>query len=195
MAVAGLACAPLFAPAVGAALAATPSATLTESVNVGVRALTVSPDSVGICSPQQPLTLPNGTCADPVVTVTNGPVAGHIDVNGADAVPADQGNNWVLCGVDVGCTGPPFDPTNPKSSPLPGADQYLESARQPFNGSYYVGPLGHSPSCDTSWNPPTFSCAASAGQSANEFLAVIGPTTSSDQSPTFTTSVTWTAAP
>ena len=180
------------------ALAASPSATVSATITIGIRSLSVSPSSVTLCSPTGPLTSPNGFCESPFITITNGPMAGHIDVAGANAAPSDQsGNDWALCAPYAGsitCTGPPFAGGN--TLPLPGADQYSESAGQiaPNGGAYGVT-LTTFPVCDASWNPPTFSCAVSARQAANEYLAIQGPATSTDQSPTFTSSVTWTAIP
>jgi hypothetical protein len=188
------------AAAAGGALGATPTATLSESINAGVRSLTVSPTSVSICSPASPLSPPNGRCRGGPVTVTNGPVGGHIDVAGADAAPSDgSGNGWVVCGSvsAPACTGPPVDPSNPRSQIYPGQNQYLEGVGQLYSGdgNLYGVDLSNTPECDQSWRPPSFSCAVSAGETGNEVITVVAPSASTDQSPTFTTSITWTAVP
>jgi hypothetical protein len=200
LAIAGAVVAAAFLAA-GAALAAAPSGSLTETIDVGVRSLTVSPPAVSICSPASPLTSPNGDCpSSDFIAVTNGPVGGHIDVNGTDAVPSDGGTHWTLCSYYVDCAGPGFG-----SGHLPGSDQYATGAYQTYDQfGDAVGPfLENSPECDTSWSGLAGARVSglgvcvpvSANQTASEYLYVRGPSSSTDQSPTFTTSVTWTAVP
>jgi hypothetical protein len=166
---------------------ASPSGTVQETINVAVRSLTVSPGSVGMCSSTSPLTSPNGLCQSPTVTITNGQAAGNIDVSGANAVPSDEsGNDWTLYSS---LSGPP------------GVNQYEEgtySVDYPVYapGSTVPAPgalLTTTPQCDLAISNE--SCYAQAGQASHEYVELEGPSSSSDQSPIFSTSVTWTAAP
>jgi hypothetical protein len=179
----GLAAAAVAAVPVGSALAAS-SGSVAETITVAVRSVTVSPTSVAMCSSSAPLTFPNGTCRASGITITNGSASGHIDVQGANAVPSDNGTNWTPCGSSAGtsCTG-----TNG-----PGQDQYATIVNS-------IGPSGtilsNSPECDYGFDGSTSGCTAASGQSATENINVTGPSASTDSSPTFTSSVTWTAVP
>jgi hypothetical protein len=133
----------------------------------------------------------NRNCQLPVgtVTIANGSAPAHIDVAGSDAIPADGGTHWTLCGgVGQTCTG---------KNDRPGRDQLqattLGGTKKPSPGTT----LTYTPLCDTAFGQgiQTFDCAADAGQTANEGLAVLAPTFSTDTSATFTTLVAWTAAP
>lgn len=179
-----------------------------------VRSLTVSPttaafgncvDNTGAASPDPTkLPFPNGACTVGTatvtstipggITITNGAVAGHIDVNGQDATPADVGGTpWTM-----------EYPGNFLSTPqiLPGVDQFAEET---LGNNYFVGINSYtafdgSPVCDlaftiTSTTPATGSCAASAGQSSMEALDITGPSSSTDQNGPFTITTTWTAVP
>jgi hypothetical protein len=180
--------------AVPAMAAATGSTSIGILVNA-VRSITVSPASVALIncaggtSDSTHLGFPSGVCGvNPGITVTNGGVAGHVSVTGADAVPVDNGQHWVLCGGAGGpaCTGP---------TGSPGQDQYLERVGTSTVG----GPvLTNVALCDTSFGaaaPATPSCAAAANQSVGEGIYFAGPTVTTDPSASFTTMVTWTATP
>jgi hypothetical protein len=178
----------------GSALAASPTGTVQETISIGVRSVTVTPNSIAMCPSVEPLTFPNGICYGPPVTITNGPAAGHIDVNGADAVPSDDsGSRWSLCTICGTCTGvqPPPDCS------VPGQDQYEENSELFVAGEFHPGPqLTDAAQCDSAFDEPAaFACTASPAQVATEPMAISGPTSSTDPSPTFTTSVTWTAVP
>lgn len=199
MAAAGLIVAVMAMLISGSASAATPgSASLSVSMNVGVRAVTISPTSLVLCDPQTPLTFPSGNCTSPFITVTNGAAGGHIDVNGANALPNDgSGNGWQLCN-----RGQPSTCGNPAGSSFePGQDQYSLSTAGSINtGEFGFASMSNTPQCDTAFdvvpnNNGSLGCAASAGMSSTEFLFVVGPAASSDQSPIFSTTVTWTAVP
>src|SRR4029077_15895844 len=106
------------APAVLASTGGSPTVTIT----VAVRSITVSPStatfntcSLSGTSTGSTLEFPNGLCTTGTsyITITNGAAAGHVDVNGADAIPADNGTHWTLCGSG-------------SSSCLPGTDQFDE---------------------------------------------------------------------
>jgi hypothetical protein len=194
-----LAAAALAASAAGPAWAQTTSGGTTAFIPVAqppVRSITVSPGTVtytnctGGNSTATQLGFPNGTCtvASPAITVTNGPAPGHIDVNGANATPADGGTHWALCGPNAGepaCAAPPD---------IPGADQFSEDTISP-SGTGVI--LTTTPSCDGAFNSTNAAdnCAASAGHSTGEGLFVRGPSSSTDTSANFSTTVTWTAVP
>ena len=115
--------------------------------------------------------------------------ASHIHVAGADFVPSDNGAHWTLCS-GAGCTGPsgstPFAHT-------PGVDQANESTRGGA-GNTGTSDLGGSPVCDDAFDG-SGGCTAAAGASQSEFIRMEGPTTSTDTSTSFTTTITWSAVP
>jgi hypothetical protein len=151
----------------------------------------VTSNGTASSSPSE-LPFPNGECevGAPTttgviggITITNGTVPGHIDVNGQPATPADAGTPWTL-GTTAGA---------------PGVNQFLElaegnqSATNPNNSA----DVGTAPSCDTAFNTvgTAGDCSASAGQASNEALAIAGPSSSTDQNGPFTITTTWTAVP
>jgi hypothetical protein len=144
------------------------------------------------------LGFPNGACvAFNGIQVTNGTAPATIMVNGADMVPADNGTHWAL----EPASPLTYDITSPP--PLPGPDQYLETVSGlPLTGGYNSGPqldqgpfltLTNTPSCDLAFTGFTGCGTVPAGTANNEFLAMTGPSSSTDTSSTFTTTVTWTA--
>lgn len=163
------------------------------------RSVTVSPASIDMCSSVSPLTFPNGSCGSPGITVTNGPVGGEIDVQSAPAVPSEVASDpgtsppdWTLCGTsEAPCTGA-SDPSE-YSPYYPGQDQYEEwTDTEGTRGPYFTS----SAQCDTAFGfYPNTTCIASPEQSVVEFVAMTGPSASTDTSSTFTSSVTWTAVP
>jgi hypothetical protein len=153
-------------------------ATATIPVQQVVRSVTVSPNAVtyGNCTKGgASLTFPNDTCYAPPITVTNSGTAGHINVHGSDAVPSDNGTPWTLA---------------PGS---PGADQFTES----LTGSTQGGAtLSNTDSCDKAFDDFQASdCAAGPNQSQSESLYMTGPSSSTDSSSSFATTITWTAVP
>jgi hypothetical protein len=193
-----------FAIAVATALPASAdsSGSSTATVNIAVRSITVSPGTTTFdtCvnntdqSTGSALTFPNGICQTSSanqVTITNGTNPGHIDVQGSDAIPSDNGTHWTLCGGTGGptCTGSSGGFCGP-SHLLGGQDQFQECD---VSGSDSLSPiLTTAPQCDTGF---AAACAASAGQSQVEILGMDGPTASTDTSTSFTTVWTWTAVP
>ena len=135
------------------------------------------------------LGFPNGICFAPAfysaataIIVTNTGAAGHIDITGSNAVPADNLTPWTLCDEGPSCTGP---------SNRPGQDQAAVRSLGvvgAVNGPF----LSTNPQCDTAFSA---GCAAATGQNTAEFLQLTGPTASTDGSDTFTIHVTWTAVP
>jgi hypothetical protein len=159
--------------------------------------LSVSSDSYTNCvygsSTSAQLGFPNGACvaADPIV-VTNGTAAATIMVTGADMVPQDGATHWTLPpapGVFNGCPV------------TPGADQYCETLALgpgPDSGpaealQQYLS-LANTATCDVTFTG-FFGCGtAQPGQASNEFLAMTGPSSSTDASGSFSTTITWTAS-
>lgn len=179
--------------------AASTSGSSTGTVNVtppAVRSITVSPSSFtfGAChdNANNPtgsyLSFPNGYCyidnSGTGITITNGTASSHIDIQGADAIPSDAGTHWTLCTAGTtACTG---------SGGEPGQDQFAE--RSDISGQESPW-LTASAQCDSAFDAPNTSCAATAGQAATETLTLVGPSGSTDPSTTFTTVWTWTAVP
>jgi hypothetical protein len=170
------------------------SGSATATVNTAVRSLTVSPstttfdacfNSAGL-NTGGTLAFPNGECIATIapITITNGAAPAHIDVQGSNtAVPSDNGTPWTLCNVNVSsipCSG----------NHLPGQDQFTESTDGITGGTG----LSTSPQCDTAFTAAG-TCIAAAGEASTERLRFRGPTTSTDNSPRWTTVWTWTAVP
>ncbi|HEY1830006.1 MAG TPA: hypothetical protein VGG38_07175 [Acidimicrobiales bacterium] len=171
--------------------------------------LTVSPTTISFCSAGTPLTYPNGLCtygnlpnSGPVtdgVTITNTGTAGDIDVNGANAVPSDgvTADDWTLCNGTsasddpsaVNCPG--ADNGNPGH---PGSNQYALDTEANISGGTVPYPLSDSPTCDVAFSGLE-TCAATSEQSQEEALFLEGPSSTTDTSATFTTTITWTAGP
>jgi hypothetical protein len=189
---------------VGAAASGT-TGTVSASVTTATRSITVSPPSftygaciIGSGINQTPtgstLAFPDGLCRfSPAqgpsneVTITNGAATAHIDASGADFVPLDVGTDWTLCGgAGPLCIGP---------NGLPGRDQYSEQSVNTVAGAVIL--LDNNQQCDVSFasgatNDP---CLANPSQSATEEFFMTGPTASTDNSGSFSTTLTWSALP
>jgi hypothetical protein len=170
---------------------------VTATINFGLRSVTVSPPTLvyGNCTDANGKATGNslvagGACSTggTTLTITNGPLAGTIDVQGSDAIPADNGTHWTLCSPNGGaaCTG---------TGQAPGVDQFRESM-------VLLPPLTldlqASPQCDIAFAVIGVSgnCTAQPNQvSTTEQLGLRGPSSSTDSSTSFTTTITWTAAP
>jgi hypothetical protein len=140
------------------------------------------------------LGFPNGECqGNGSITITNGTAPATILVAGANMVPSDNGNQWSLCTSGVNCS----------QQVLPGPDEYYETTSTQAgynvtNGGANKGPgifdaLTNTPTCDTVFNGAS-GCSVGAGKTSTEFLAMTGPSSSSDPSSLFNTSVTYTAS-
>jgi hypothetical protein len=189
---------------------AVPATAATTGSNVGtltltppaVRSVTVTPATSTFANCTGPnaaqLAFPNGFCSVGVagnsgaaggVTVTNGTAAGHIDVNGANAVPSDSGTPWTL--LDSPSAYAP-------SLTTPAADQYDELTQVLFSGHGVVNSVvSTTPTCDLAFDGTTSTpggCTAAAGASTTESLVIEGPSTSTDAGP-FAITTTWTAVP
>jgi len=173
-----------------------------STVSQAVKSVTVSPTGINYSqcvygtSSGNSLGFPNGACLTPSpgVTVTNGNTPAAILVNGADMVPSDNGTHWTLC---QGTSGPALCSTG--GQPTPFVDQYYETLNA--SGGYNTGPqqgagpflaLANSAACDSIINP---GCGQSMpGQQKTEFPAITGPSSSTDASTAWTTSIVWTAS-
>jgi hypothetical protein len=169
-----------------------------ETIYVAVRSLTVTPNVFSMCTAGTPLNFPNGLCESAPITITNGGAGGRIEVSGGNAVPSDQVTNWSLCGAGGNsCTGTPVCTTAPGGLQLcgaapPGVDQFEQSTG---NAGGFAGPnLAPGLACDTAFDSAG-GCVSSPGQVGTESVDLTGPTSSTDQSSTFSTVVTWVAAP
>ena len=194
--------------AVPALAANTGSSTATINILPPVYSVTVSPAtfSFGLCSTRLgastggSLGFPDGYCYygngpgsvyTTGVTIANTGAAGHIDVNGSNAVPSDAGTPWTLCSEAVGtCTllqGGLY---------YPGANQFqLVTSADPEGGNASTI-LSNSPACDAAFDGGTSGgCSAAIGASQIEGITLAGPESSTDTSSTFTTTLTWTAGP
>jgi hypothetical protein len=134
-----------------------------KSVTVSVSSLTYGSCSGGSSTAGQ-LGFPNATCSTASYIVTNGNAAAQIDVTGADAVPSSGLTHWTLV------------------PNMPGQDQYTEG----IVGTTFTL-LTNSPQSDRSFG------SAAAGYSQSEAAIIGGPSSSTDASPTFTTTITYTA--
>ncbi|HXW59807.1 MAG TPA: hypothetical protein VEJ23_10065 [Solirubrobacteraceae bacterium] len=162
----------------GASASGVLQATIPVTPSTVIKSVTISPTSVtfgespGTCTQDQSTTtklqFPNGVCTAPKVTVTdNGSGTNEqISVNGADAVPSDMGTNWALT-----------------SNTSPGSNEYRVS-----NGG---AALTTTATCDSDF---TQCASVSPNSSQAETLTLTGPTSSTDQSTSFSTQVTWTAS-
>jgi hypothetical protein len=177
--------------AVPAANAATDGVN-TSTVNItpaAVRSITVSPSTgtFGDCNDNNglfisTLTIPGGFCRlgavndEQYVTVTNGPVAGHVYVNGADAVPTSGGSGWTL-------------------GENPAADVFTETSIGRV--ANITHPLSATPTCDPAANPISADdiCAAASNGSFDESLEIFAPTGSTATSTQMQVTTTWTAVP
>lgn len=171
-----------------------------------IRSVTVSPAKAafGTCSGGQAsrntlstagkLGFPNGKCfvglASPgiyPITITNTGIASDIYVNGTGANPADDGNEWVLCGGGhqgaVACTG---------RDGRPGTDQYQVETFSSADDQ--VAGLTTTPRCDTEFDAAG-RCWAVEGASQSEGIELIGPSASSDISTKWSMTITWTPVP
>lgn len=136
-------------------------------------------------APGTAMPVPNGFCISGLhensVTITNGPVPGHIDVQAGNAT-GNAGGSLTLV------------------TSQPGTGQYALATYGPSgagaafnNGQAAVGTqVSSSLTCDTSF--AASQCSAAANQVGTEDLGMVGPLTQpADASFTFTT--TWTAVP
>jgi hypothetical protein len=149
--------------------------------------------SVNTASNPGALGFPNGRCwlgapgthGSFPITITNTGVAADIFVNGAPAAPSDGGTQWGLCNLGTSpaaaCTG--------TGGKMPGVNQYL--VQNFAGGSENRAGLTDTMSCDTEF--AAGSCSAVQGDSQQEGIELTGPSSTADQSTTWTVRITWTA--
>jgi hypothetical protein len=173
--------------------------TATGTVTVALRSVSVGPNSFAYdqCFDLNDqgwsgsvLVINGGECGSATqLMVTVGSVPAIVDVQGTNFAPADNGTPWVLCAPGNGCNGPP------NATYLPGADQaqvFLTGDGPQFSKpaqSFVVDAA----TCDKSVN---FNCTpVPAGTAVSQNVSLIGPTSSTDLSTTFTDTITWIATP
>lgn len=186
--------------------AASQSASTNATVNVLpiTRSITVSPGDVtfshchggsdrGRSTPAQ-LGYPSAVClvgtklgshGSYPVTVDNTGIPAQIEVSASDAVPSDHGKRWQLCGIqqEPACTG---------DAGYPGVNQF-ELWNAASAGLSPTQLTGHA-ECDAVFDP-SGGCMAGRGQVRREGLQLIGPTSWTDKSLSFTITITWVAMP
>jgi hypothetical protein len=139
---------------------------------------------------------PNGMCsvglypvvkvADVPIKVTYSGLAGEVFIQSGNAIPANNGTQWRLCGPRNGehsvCTGP---------EGKPGPYQF---AVKNFAGSGLTPTtLTAWPVCDYQFDDGT--CSAVRTQSQQEGFDIIGPYWQKNPSTTWSVTVTWIAMP
>jgi hypothetical protein len=166
----------MLAAPTGVSASTTPIKSVTVTLPSGVTVLDYGSCSGGSSAPAA-LGFPNATCSTAQYTVTsNGNTSEQIDVQGSIAQPSDgSASVWQLC-----------DPTvSPCAGAQPGPDQY-ENLVLGSSASVY---LTAAPREDAAFGTST----VAPGQSATETLRIIGPQSSTDQSQTFSMTVSYTA--
>ncbi len=189
--------------------AAGTAGSVTATIPIAILSLTVSPSAVnyGNCrggnSTATALGFPNGECdtdnAMGRITISNTGAAGHIKVQGSDAVPQGGGTpHWTLCGFGVTPLGQIFaGPLCPFSlsarTAKPGADQFREVVTTRAGCCELRGiDLQNPPQCDFNFSIQGGCGFVPARAFATEFLSMMGPSTSTSPATSFTTTVTWT---
>ena len=178
----------------------------------GVRTIQVDADwssydrcSDGSSSPDT-LGFPNGECQDTLpVHVTNVGAASDIFVEATSMLPGDASTSpWQLCAMDtdlpsspVACDGPTATDGEFAGRQLPGADQFHQDiGAQDQSGTTQWAPVSSLPGCDA-----TFSllndqgCWAYPGQETDQYLRVMGPSSTTDESTSWSNTITWVAMP
>ncbi len=174
--------------AVGLAPAgAATTATATGTMVVGVRSVSVTPTtfSFGECTLDGTPTIlqfPNDHCTVGWFVITNGTAASHVDMAVSAFRPRDRRQAWYPCGSPggVACTGP---------GGAPGKDQFLWQ-------SNWGETFGLTAQCDQHAMPIEATCPLTgSGATGQDYDIMEGPTSSTDQSSSFTITLTWTALP
>ena len=126
------------------------------------------------------------------IKITNKGVASQIDVYGQNADPSDGGNQWSLCNLGdqpaVACTGPDGPDGN-----APGEDQYVVQNFSPHGSRNPTG-LSGKPECDAEFGS-SGGCWAARGDFQLEGFKLTGPYLSSDDSESWTVTITWMPVP
>jgi hypothetical protein len=149
--------------------------------------------SVNTASTSSALGFPNGHCSLGTpgahgsfpITITNTGVAADVYVSAGNAVPSDGGTQWGLCNFGTN----PVAACSGDGGKLPGANQYVI---QNFTaGSTNPSGLTGTLTCDTQF--AAGQCSAVQGDAQSEGILLTGPASSSDQSTSWTVTITWTA--
>ncbi len=148
-------------------------------------------NSTGLVSTGDTLTFPHGECISPTpVTITNGPVGGHVDVAATNATSDPGTTPWTVCPI-TGCNTPG----------VPGPNQFeLWTEPTPNNPGKARNPVSDRTECDLAFDGvPTAttnqSCVAGPAQQQKEFLLFEGPSISTSPNSNWNFTVTWTATP
>ena len=149
--------------------------------------------SVNTASTSAALGFPNGHCSLGTpgahgsfpITITNTGVAADVYVNGANAVPSDKGTEWGLCNFGTN----PSVKCSADEGKLPGNNQYV--VQNFTSGSMNPTGLTGGMTCDTQF--AAGGCSAVQGVAQAEGILLTGPASSSDQSTSWTVTITWTA--
>lgn len=163
------------------------SATGTVQISAEIRSVTVEPEAFEFpwCwsatdRETEGLTFPNGRCQSTPLVVTNGDAPAHVFVHASPFEGSEGGPTWAIV----------------SASSLPGED---EATIELFTQGEDGGSASDVNGCDANWTPtntePGERCAAEPGQSLEEFVHVTGPSASTNASPSFSTTITWTAMP
>jgi hypothetical protein len=171
-----------------------------------VRSVTVSPGAAnfGACnggkalnntqSTNSKLGFPNGQCfvgslgRSFPITITNTGIASDIDINGANAMPSDLGDQWSLCNRGLN----PFVRCRGRNFFWPGNDQYLVQNFGPYKENR--SGVTDNPACDHEFDPDG-RCYALQGAEETEGIELTGPSGSTDTSTSWTVTITWTPVP
>jgi hypothetical protein len=164
------------------------SDTALGSLSVAVRSVNVTPTSfaIGSCTLDGTPTIlqfPNDQCSAGSFTVTNGDAASHIDLKVGSFVPADHGPVWRACGwsPSSSCSGPAGAPGHNQFTWTNGVGQALG---------------GTTAQCEQHASPAVTPCPLTGPSAVNtDQFTMVGPSQSSDLSPSFTIALTWTAVP
>jgi hypothetical protein len=159
---------------------------------------------------QTTVEIPNGICQGPnsdnsanPIGIENGAAAADILIEGTEFDPSDGATPWTLCVPNV--TGMPPGPLCGAPGPgggFPGPDQAeLQTTNAP-SGVFDIGDVttvSTAPSCDLAFDGyvrgQTGSCSAVPYQGQYETPFFRAPQSSTDQSPVFSNTITWIAAP
>ena len=149
--------------------------------------------SVNTASTPAALGFPNGHCrlgtpgtnGSFPIKITNTGVAANVYVNGGTAVPSDGGTQWGLCNFGT----KPAIACSSDGGKKPGNNQYV--AQNFAAGIMNPAGLTNTMTCDTLFAAGR--CSAVQGSAQSEGILLTGPASSSDQSTSWTVTITWTA--
>jgi len=159
--------------------------------------------SGGSSSPHA-LGFPNGECRQSVpVQVTNSGEDSNIFVETSPMVPSDASSSWQPCAMPgdvpsgpVLCDGPTATDGDFAGQPLPGADQFHQDVGyDDGSGTIQWAPVSSLPGCDRVFDLAGQGCQASPGQETAQYLRIVGPSSTTDESTTWSNTVTWVAMP